>query len=278
MHITVLIPSRNRPASLVCAVMTLWRLRSGHYDLSFVIGTDSDDQKMGKIGWTFKNEDVPVTLLPGRRASSLGGVINRSLQTVRKGPADIVALMGDRMNCITPEWDQAIASGVLERSDRVLWWSSPNEKSNVAPIFSRRWLDAIDWKISCERFPFWFDDSWLEEIDLLVNGPPSLKVRASFAGARGTTTRARDFAFWINAFIAMRSERRVIAAKIAQHFNAPAPNAVEIEQLLAHRDSQLISFAPGYEERFADPRPPSREYFQIKASVEEWLKENAGSA
>jgi len=66
-----------------------------------------------------------------------------------------------------------------------------------------------------EAFPFWFTDTWLDEIALMLGRKAPVRVEWKPQGQRGKTTRMRDLAFWAWVFEAARPERIEDARKLA---------------------------------------------------------------
>lgn len=271
MKLAITIITRGRPLGLTGVVMSLWRLRTGKHDLEFFIGCDEDDPETVVAAEILK-EEVPVQICIGPRPTARGEAENRTLQFVRD--VDAVTMLTDRTFCITPGWDEAIARAVTEQPRRPLWWSCPEDKVCVMPIVPRAWLEVCDHKWSPEIFPFWFDDTWNQHIDLMINGMPSLKVHVSYSGVRAETTRARDFAFWIDVFHmtfpARLEQARKMAALLGQEFVSRPDVSTYFEkhnQILSAKSSDM-------EKAFGDSALPGPEYLAAKARAEKYLAEN----
>jgi hypothetical protein len=251
--------------------MGLWRLRSTLHEVQFVFGLDDDD-KLSVSGLSLLNEITPLPIYcVGARAPCRGTTENRVLAAARD--CDVVTLLTDRTVVITPGWDDVLARGAVEQPKRPLWWSCPTDNVCAIPIMPRALMDAMDWRWSPELFPFWFDDTWNQQIDLLIHGLPSLKIKASFSGQRGKTTRGRDFGFWIEFFhrtLPIRvAQAQEIAAKLGFEFRAR-------EDVLRYFNSwyeQMKAGAPSLQETFGDPRDPGPEYAVAKQNAERMMAE-----
>src|SRR5512135_596435 len=216
MKIGVCLVTRNNPGPLIGVVMGLWRLRSNLHELQFVLGFDRDDKISPRVLRYTGEVKPPIICCIEDRSPTRGTFENRVLQQARDLGCEMATLLTDRTFCITPGWDDILARGVTELPLRPLWWSCPHDNVCAIPIMPKGYLDALDWKWSPELFPFWFDDTWNQQIDLLIHGLPSKKIAASFAGQRGKTTRGRDFGFWIEFFHRLLPMRVNLAETVAK--------------------------------------------------------------
>lgn len=266
MKIAVLTPSRGRPLALTAVLMGLWRLRSTKHEIIFIVGADKDDEKTIHAAEQLQVE-FPVYVMAGERGT-LGHVMNNMMKAAHELNQDVVTDVTDRNFCITPGWDDCIAETTKLRPNRILWWSCPYDPDCTLPVLPHVWCEALEWKWSPEIFPFWWDDTWLMELDLMVFGGPSLKMQASYAGERGQTTRGRDFAFWFKVFAATREQRWKQAETIARKLDTKIQDRESLEKYFSVYDSSGLQRSPIFEERFGDKRPPGIEYKRAKAAAE----------
>lgn len=271
MKLAVCTPTRGRPLALIGVIMALWRQRAGKDDLRFVVGIDDDDDASldacKRLG-----DEVPIYASRAPR-STLGDVSNRIVGCAKD--ADAVIWATDRAFVITPGWDEIIAEAVDKFPKRILWWSCPYDADCVMPIIPKQWAEAADHELSPTIFPFWFNDTWLQELDLMVSGGPSLKVQAAYAGQRSVTTRGRDFGFWYKVFAATRAERWAKAETIAERLGIEVTMREFLTQHFAKYDAHGQANAPAFQKRFGDPREPGAEYIAAKAYAEKLLQDKA---
>lgn len=265
MKVTVITPTRARPLALVGSLMAAWRLRSTKHDLTFIVGADDDDTQTHDAVTRLAAE-LPVIQTSGPR-STLGHVMNRMMNAAR-GDCDVVTTLTDRTFCITPGWDDCIAETLKLRSNRILWWSCPYDPDCNLPAIPAQWCDALDWQWSPEIFPFWWDDTWLQELDLMVFGGPSLKMITSYAGERKFTTNGRDFAFWFDVFARTREQRWQKAEKIAERLGVQLQPRENLEKYFALYDAAGQQRSPSFEDRFGDKRPASAAYLRAKTAAQ----------
>lgn len=273
MKIIACLASRGRPAAMIGVVMSLHRQRSTQHEIDFVLGLDEDDPTTEHVG-AFDGEIHPIySVAPSPIVR--GEIENRMIGVAGASEPDAVTLMSDRTFNITPGWDNWLAGAVQGLPTRVLWWSCPDDPGCVIPIIPKAYLQANEWTWSPQIFPFWWDDTWHQEIDLMIHGMPSKKARCTYAGARGATANGREFAFWLDVFIKTRPRRREQAARIAGQFGVPLSEDPNVVGYMNAYDNQMVGRCAGFEERFGDKREPSAKYLAARARAEEMLKEIA---
>lgn len=267
LRVTVAIVTRGRPAALIGVVMALWRLRSGAHDLEFAFGFDSDDETRHDALSILRTDNLPIRNLVGSRGITRGHIVNRIVRACRRD-ADVVTPLTDWTFPITPGWDDVLAQGAQQFPTRLTWWSCPHIPGCVVPAIPRAWCEAAGWAISPEIFPFWWDDTWLEEVDAILSGGPCLKLPASFAGTHGKTTRGRDFAFWGRIFAGTRHMRIAQADAMAAALGLPRPELSD--GLLARfeaNDRFQQDKADEFERIFGDGSQPTEAYLAVKSAA-----------
>lgn len=272
MKIAVAMASRGRPMGLIGSIMSLWRLRSGKHDVLFRVGLDEDDEASHQA--TFDEAEFPEGVIGAvvKPRSPWRGARENDAIALCEG-ADVVSIMSDRTFCITPGWDDVLARATIQMPKRVLWWSSPGDGGCVVPAVPRAYLEANGGKWSPEIFPFWHDDTWNVEIDVLLHGLPCQKVTASYAGWRGQTQSARDFAFWQDFFARTRPMRRAQAEVLGKILGFPVTQRPDVEAYFANFDASMNQRSAAFQDRFGDRSEPSPEYEIAKARAEKMLAE-----
>lgn len=266
MKITAAIVTRGRPAALIGVVMALWRLRSGAHELEFALGFDDDDSTSFQPACLLNADKVPIVSVIRPRGLTRGHVVNGLV--ARCTDADVVTTLTDWTFPITPGWDDVIAQGAQLYPNRLTWWSCPHIPSCVVPAIPAAWLEAAGWRISPEIFPFWWDDTWLEEVDAIMSGGPCLKLPASFAGTHGKTTRGRDFAFWGRIFAGTRWIRVVQARRMAVALGLPVPQlSPGLRASFEANDQFQQDKADEFERIFGDGSEPTEAYLRVKSAA-----------
>ena len=271
MKTTICIATRGRSAAAIGVVMAAHRLKSGDQHVDFIIGMDSDDPHTDVVK-SVLSDVVPVRFSIDDPTDTRGFVENRMLRLAYESGADIASLMTDRTFIVTPQYDMVLVRAMSMVKNRVLWWSSPEDPGCVIPIIPRPYLEAIDCNWDMGVHPFWWSDTFQQEIDLMLHGMPSLKVNAYYSGTRGITTNGRDFTFWLEVFRAMRPVRRKVARKLAQRFGITMPDQEPVEQYFRQYDETFAARCAQFEASFGDQRPPTERYLLAKRRATEWLE------
>jgi hypothetical protein len=254
-----------RPLGLIGTVMALQRLRSNQHEVRFNIGIDEDDQVSLDAASNLSAE-CPIDVSVGPRPIARGEIENRMLKL--SADADVVTMLTDRTFCITPGWDDALAKGVVEQPKRLLWWTCPDDNGCVMPIIPRAWREAAENCWSPEIFPFWFDDTWNQQIDLMLYGLPSKKIVANYSGHRAKTKRARDFAFWIQLFNHLLPHRVEQAKTMAIALGVPFEMRPPVMEYIQRHYQTLMERIDVLEKHFGDNGDPGPEYAESKARAE----------
>lgn len=270
MILTIGVPSRGRPLELAASIMSLHRTTSQAHDVRYVVAYDDDDYATDEIAEDLINLGLPIIRSRGPRPLGLGELHNRM---ARFTPADgTFMLWSDRIVPITQHWDHQIAVASMQFPQRVLWMDSIHLAGAGQFILPPLWRAAQG--DPCPGvYPFWLEDTVVEEMDAFVHGYPRMAVDARCAGPRSQkTTRMRDLKFWVMHYMAHRPKRieqaREIAAKLGVVFPDPKPIVAHFEQ----RDAGYLSRVPMLIEQYGDPAPPDETYLRAKRNAERVLE------
>lgn len=273
MKVTVCIASRGRAAALIGVVMASHRLKSGDHPVNYIIGMDDDDPQ-APIVQDLLQGAAPVEFSIGPNPPTRGHIENRMLKKAIDGGSDVVTFLTDRTFVVTTHWDAVIARASMSVPQRIFWWSCPEDPGCVIPIIPRQYAEVIDCRWDELVHPYWYSDTYQQEIDMMIHAGPSLKVNAWYSGTRSITNNGRDFKFWLDVFIAMRPKRRAQARAIAEHLGIPLPDQTQVETYFAEYDAAMAERCDSFEEKFGDKRPPSPQYVAAKvAAAKTWLGE-----
>lgn len=264
MKITVGIPSRGRPLELIAAVLSLDKLRSGGHAVDYVIGHDEGDAETLAAVDRLVAHGVSLRSSFGPRPLGLGEIHNR--MAAAADPDATFLLWSDRVVPINEHWDHAIAMGVMQFPLRVLWLDSIHLIGAGQFILTPKWRAASPGPPCPGLFPFWFEDSWVEEVDAFVHGHPRVATYAKCAGQRtAKTNRMRELHFWIDTYSALRPERLREAGHIAERLGVP-PRA-DIDDLVAFyekRDRDFHAREKVLTEQFGATEVPDESYLRAK--------------
>lgn len=254
-NISVLLPSRGRPEMLKMAVMALDHLESGNNKVTYCIGVDSDDADTLVAAQSLVGNGN-VTILVADRPSGIGKIYN---EMAKNNPADAYLPFADDIIPLSQDWDANIANGV-KQYPIFAWHDHFNGRFPSYPIISREWYDVAG-GIYCEYFPFWFNDSYLNEVVAMVTGNPiPIATDLPLGGRRGKTMRMRDLAIWIDLFRITRTERMIEAEMIIRKIGLPSPPVGRMALSFDQTDIYLASNIERFEHLFAENEPVTPEY------------------
>ena len=220
----------------------------------------------------YLESQLPLEVIPVPRQKCILTPFNRM------NSEDATAIVwNDRLICITPAWDFIIERHMARYPTRVMWWQDRSSKptGSFQWIMPPRYLKAIDYQISADIFPFWFDDLWQFEIDWFVSQDKRLHLDIASAGIHKTTTRGREFRFWTEVFIATRPKRLAIAERACLRMDMEwkPPNAA----MIAHyerNDRWQLNSAEYLEKTFGDASDPDPAYVEAKQNAEKLLTDS----
>ncbi len=273
MHITVGIPSRGRPLELAAAVLALEKTRCTGHDVQYRVAIDNDDYATWETCHAL-SALAPVMSSLAPRPVGLGEIHNDLV--CGTDPASTFMLWSDRLVPVTAGWDEAIAEGVRQFPSRVLWMDSLHLAGPGQFILPPAYRAALAGPPCPAVYPFWFDDSAVEEVDILAFGPPRLSIAAKAAGPRtDKTNRCREIDFWIRLFAATRRERMVAARQIRFNLGLQARDMRGEVAIFEARDNAFLARVPELTAQWGATGSPDATYLAAKARAEQIMMELA---
>lgn len=270
MKFCILIASRGNPAGLGAVVGAMAQLATGDHAVEFRIAIDDDDlesfpevERLGK-----RYNVVPYY---GKRPEGLGSPYNVMAQENNES-IDCFISMTDRTIPLTPKWDDLLASTLKDGHDNcILWWHSDFGNQMTLPIIPMKWYRAAG-MVYPARFPFWFEDTWLVELNAMVHGLPHKSTKLAFYMSRNRKTkRCRDMRFWMDYFIAMGAQRMLHAEKIRENLGLPPlPVANAVQEERKARYEMWAEKCEQFQVAYGDPSEPEMSY---KKAYDAALKE-----
>lgn len=269
--LAILFLTRGRPGGLVAAVQGFHALASGDIPVSYVICCDDDDTTLEASLPLLA--DLPVIVSRNPRPDALGEAWNKgALAAIAAGFEWTHALLtGDDTVPLALHWDRVMAS---EAHRPAFAWQELNDPLNVTyPVISRAWFRAVDHQPAPAWFPYWFNDTWLNEVHMLAFGAPMPVLPAlPMGGRRGTTREMREPGFWFGVFAATRAERVLQAEQLAWAHGQEHAAIAESHPFFAAWDAEQRSRVPFYIQAFgADQVPPTPRYQRLRAAAQEEL-------
>ncbi len=266
MKLAFLMATRGNPKRAAAVIECAKSVASGKHEIQYVVGCDNDD--LETIAY-FQSHYPELTLSVGDRPAGLGEVWNRCAAVT---PADYYCMFSDDVFIGRADWDDYI--GVL--SMPVLAWNDPaNPGQCTQPIVSHRWLELTG-KLCDGRFPFWFDDTCVDEIYSFVTGchvaiPNDLAVIAN----KGKTKNLRELVFWWEFYAATRAERLSLAAEIRAKLGVDLPQDLiaEVVRMWEQRDKMGLAMARQLELELSSEgsKDPSPQYLAARAYAQNYM-------
>ncbi len=267
--VSVLIPSRKRPEKLLRAIDSL--KDQTRRRLEIIVGLDDDDPTARQLP---PIEGVQYVI--GPRPRTLGSLLN-TLAAQSTGQW-LMGLADEYVITCESDWIAEVlrAGQTLPRGIGLLYLNDLLERNfPTLPVISRLTYETVGYFVS-DRFPFWFTDTWWNEIAECLGGKIKLPVDARLPEARGKTHGMADLAFWVDFFEATRPQRVADALKLLKvaydpysvmYFGAMAQLG-RAQETCARRTAHLQS--PDFINQWGGQTdsPPGPHYASVKSEAE----------
>jgi SEC-C motif/Glycosyl transferase family 2 len=265
-ELSVLIASRARPQKLARCLKSL----STHENVEVLIATDEDDSSdyASVIKGYGQHFIAP-------RPKTLGVCIN---ELAARATGKLLFFLGDDYVIEAPNWPERImrAAEKMPGQIGVLYPRCVFHRGFAnLPIISRRMYNALGYYMP-PYFPFWFIDTWWDEIGTFLDEKIEIDLDATLPDGKGNTHGLTDISFWASVFDATRTMRLRDATKLAklvinegdprfQSFIMALPwREVICAQNVAHlRMPQFIQAWQGRSDA-----APSKRYAEVKLEAE----------
>lgn len=278
MKINVCIPSKNRPHLASAVITVLDQISSGENEILYSIGIDSDEKHAYNNFSTVVNGKVNIYVVP-EHINTIGAIWNF---LARLKEADAYMAFVDDAFPLNKNWDLQIKfyTTVMEGCS----WNEP-ELGELAgyPVMSDKLFKVCGY-LCAEHFPFWFCDSWFQEIyryAFCQEVPMSTDLKV---GSRQEKTHhMRDLSFWWGFFNATRTLRVKKGYAIFLRFNQTSK--LSFEEFVQSR-KYFINLGIERDKHFygdrikeiealrIEDKPPTKKYLKIKEKAEAFLVQN----
>ncbi len=277
--LSVILPSRGRPESLLRAVTSLARDPSR---VEVLVGLDDDDETRGEA--LALVSDIPgVRVLVGPRMMCQAAYYNY-LSTQAKH--DWVGIFADDYTVDQPDWAEIMETtlAALPNGYGFGYFHDPMYPFfSTFPFMSRSKTMAlqIDGKFLPEFFPFLFGDTWLNEIGVMATFILPSKASIKIQKETGHIHKFRDLRMWSEFFHETRPLRAQIAEKMIRcatmghpygdQLVASMPERTQLVDDLFRKSSMTEEFfnrmeQAGWEGRYVHP-----DYEAMKKRTEQFL-------
>lgn len=228
-QISVLVATRGRPVFLGRLLRSLEERVSCPAKVDIAIYVDEDDA--ATLEFSQAHEAVLSTYFHvGPRTPTMGEMIH---QLQRQRPlSDIYVTTVDDTLFLTPAWDDSIREAYASVPDGIAMAyvdDLTGDSGSVSLVtLSRAWIEASGVMFT-EFFPFWFDDTWLDQVALMVGRKLPLPVVAATQsqGLQNRTSRMRNLAFWDRFFYHTLEDREQAARRLIERIYRGQPEALE---------------------------------------------------
>lgn len=274
MTVAVCIASRGRPEELRATVCRQAVAAVG--SVSFHTALDDDDPSNYESGSRAPRED------------SLGAKYNRALSQALCVPGASVFVLGvDDAALVSPGWDRRLLDAAAQFKDGVgvIYWGERRGPFCLPDgiAVTRGWIEKVGY-FCPEHFPFWWHDTWIDELARMTGRFVWADVKWEKHGASEVgghkTTRMRDVSWWARFFDATRPQRPAKALDMLCSLDYPEwLRSQLISELhgtggaLRQRNSLLVEHGAQFELRYGAEYADDPGYDRLKRAAEEMLRQ-----
>lgn len=213
-RVSLIIPTRGRAERCAKMIEAARDMAHAPDEVEFVLGIDSDDDASVEAFATDKG--VQAIVYP--RGKTVAQTIDRLWG---HATGEVMGRMDDDLVFDTEHWDEAYRD-IVGASISGLGLFYPQdvqvgEGFTSLPAMTRKMADTVrelQGFVTAPYFPFWFTDTWWDEIGDLTGFKAPLAVKTAMPYGRGETTGMRDLAFWAGVFERTRIKRLGVAAEL----------------------------------------------------------------
>ena len=224
MTVALCIASRGRPKELERTLRRVHDNIHGPATLGVIVALDDDDPSLAE----YSVRQCAITrYLVGPREDTLGAKYNRC---TRASNADLYVLGADEMPFISPGWDVELERRAEAFSDGIgmVTVQHPYDNPLPASIAITRKLVARMGHFMPPFFPFWWHDTWSDEIGRMIGRYVPSEARVEHHNLQGPSRGLRDVPFWATFFDATRILRVRMAQGIIAELAEPYARKLEL--------------------------------------------------
>lgn len=210
MKLGIVLPSRGRPDGLKRMVASLLDNAAKPDRVTIFAGLDADDPTLPQTEGIAGVERVIRAPEP-----TVAKMIDNLARQAEEA-CDATIRMDDDFICETRGWDDNAEC----MTGLGLWLpddpTHPGHFMSFAAMSSEmaRWLRERQGFVHAPWFPFWFTDTWLNEIADMASAKGVIDMSISQPDGRGKTHGLRDVLFWTRFFDGFRLFRKRMAAML----------------------------------------------------------------
>ena len=209
--------------------------------------------------------DYGVRFIYSPRHDTLGALYNSLVEQAR---GDWLMAMADDYVIDTAGWPSVLTryGRRLPNKIGVLFAHDPHHPDFTTIYCIHRRVYAMAGYFAAPFFPYWFTDTWWDEIGEMTGLKLEMPINVWLPDGRGETQGMRDLAFWVRFFEATRPMREAVAREMLGHA-VPESRMALVRARVAHLSDPVFLREWGR----TDAGEPSERYLRAKAVAEEMM-------
>lgn len=215
MMISVIIPERGRPEMLNRLVYSLFNTAKGDSRFEVLVAIDDDDPAWDGAELGMWSAASQANVFVGPRPKTLGEKLN--LLAHRTCGGAIFFIANDYV-MLTDGWPQIIRDAVEKLPNGIgvpFLKDSLHPDHASFPVLSRKMYEASR-MFAPPWFPYWYVDTWWDEVGLMLGIRPEIAVEVEAPEGRGKSQGLKDVTFWATFFDRLRPYRARDARLLGQ--------------------------------------------------------------
>jgi hypothetical protein len=239
--INLLLPTYRRTAFLDKTLASIEETTGDKSSIFLCMYIDDDDSETLAYIASFKIKRFSYRILTfvAHKTQSMGAMISYLYKNSPR--ADIYMAIVDDYVFGTRGWDSLVYEAFSLHSDGLMmaFPQDPTSPGNVTfVILGSKWIDTLG-RFLTDYFPFWYDDSWIDEVAQMVQRKIPVPIEMEPIGGKGKTPRMFNLWFWHQFFVNTIDERQRDADIIRKSIFTDDVDAYQINKLngdqLAHQ-------------------------------------------
>ncbi|MEE3715925.1 tetratricopeptide repeat protein [Tumidithrix elongata RA019] len=230
-HISILFPTRGRSHYLQALFDSIAKTTTVQSLIDVWIFIDDDDfvaKQALDEHIAADNYDFKIHYVFAPRTYAQGQMYNILRERCTTNPG-IYMFVADKVLFVTPDWDVVVRETFDRYPDRILYAYINLDPSNpnigYYGCVSAEWAN-ITGRLHTEFFPFWYDDTWINEVAIMGQSHTKLDIQLEYQGSFGVNKRLRNLHFWFRFYKNTAEERMQEAELILDTVFAENPKAL----------------------------------------------------
>lgn len=277
--LTLCIAARGRPVELERVITETDARVADPARVTISVALDDDDESLSSRAPPTTRSRLVWDV--GPREDSLGAKYNRC---ARNAPSDMYVLGADDNVFATDSWDAIISqtAALFPEQFGFVYFGRLDGTLPTNMAIPHGLIEAQGFMFP-EHWPFWFHDTWTDEIAHMIGRVLWANIEVEEIGGRGKTRGLREVPFWTALFDTLRNERVLLARRLSEEIN-PQWLDIQLRQrqdilnlFFGHRMMRLRNPATAihFERRMSYDDKPTERYLRIRQKAETLISELA---